>query len=639
MRSKLFVPGTRPELFDKALGGAADSVCFDLEDAVAEPRKAEARETVRTLLQGGAAAASGKTVIVRVNAMDTRHFDADIAAVARPGVHLINLPKPESPAHVRSAVEAIERAEQAHGVAAPIGLLLNIESPAALRTAAQLATAHPRVAGLQLGLGDLFEPLGIARREPAAIRQAMFAVRMAAGEANVWAYDGAFADIRDAEGFRAEAMLARNLGFLGKTCIHPSQIRDRERGVPSHRRGDRARLQGRRSRARGRCLRRGRLRGGRKDDRHPVRDPRARHRRERTQPRPAAGLSLLRLLPLPFPVPQENQETRQMPIPSTLRALASAAALAAGLLSAGGASAQEAYPAKPITIVVPYPAGGSNDTFARQVAKELGDELRQPVIIDNRPGASGNTGTGQVAKAAPDGYTLVAVSSSMTTNAAVQAKMPFDPVTGLAPVAMFAKGPFIVAVNNEFAARTPAELIAAIKAKPGQYNYASSGTGSVNHFATELLKAKVGELQIAHIPYKGMGPAVTDLVGNQTQLLISSGPSLLPMVRSGKLRAVGITSLKPSPVAPELTPMAAAVPGYEFELWWGLLAPAGTPADVVAKLNATVNRILAKPAIAANFLKEGAIATPLSSAQFGAVIAEDVARWKKLAKQQNITAD
>lgn len=224
MRSKLFVPGTRPELFDKALAGAADSVCFDLEDAVSEPRKAEARDTVRQLLQGGAPGASGKTVIVRVNAMDTPHFDADIEAVARPGVHLINLPKPESAAHVRKAAEAIEQAERAHGVAAPIGLLLNIESPAALRTAAQLAVSHPRVAGLQLGLGDLFEPLGIARREPSAIRQAMFAVRMAAGEAGVWAYDGAFADIRDAEGFRAEAMLARNLGFLGKTCIHPSQI-------------------------------------------------------------------------------------------------------------------------------------------------------------------------------------------------------------------------------------------------------------------------------------------------------------------------------------------------------------------------------------------------------------------------------
>lgn len=224
MRSKLFIPGTRPELFAKALASAADAICIDLEDAVAEPRKNEARETVRQLLMRGDAASSSKTLIVRVNAMDTPHFAQDIAAVAQPGVHLINLPKPPSAAHVRSAVEAIERAEQANGVQAPIGLLLNIETPSALRTAAELALAHPRVAGLQLGLGDLFEPLGIARRELAAIQQAMFAVRIAAGEAGLYAYDSAFADIRDAEGFRAEALLARNLGFLGKTCIHPSQI-------------------------------------------------------------------------------------------------------------------------------------------------------------------------------------------------------------------------------------------------------------------------------------------------------------------------------------------------------------------------------------------------------------------------------
>ncbi len=318
-----------------------------------------------------------------------------------------------------------------------------------------------------------------------------------------------------------------------------------------------------------------------------------------------------------------------------------AAALAGLGLMAGAVQAQPqgSYPTKPITMVVPYPAGGSNDVFARQVAKEMGDALKQPVIVDNRPGASGNTGTASVAKAAPDGYTLVAVSSSMTTNAAIQTKLPFDPVKSFAPVAMFAKGPFIVAVSNDFEAKTPADLLRLVKANPGKFNYASSGTGSVNHFATELMRSQVPGFDITHVPYKGQGPAVTDLVGNQTQLMVSSGPSILPMVRGGKLRAIGITSLAPSPVAPELTPMSTVIPGYEFDLWWGLLAPAGTPPDIVNKLNAAVNQALSKPQMIANFLREGAIATTVSPAQFSRVIAQDVERWKKLAKQQNIVAD
>ena len=317
--------------------------------------------------------------------------------------------------------------------------------------------------------------------------------------------------------------------------------------------------------------------------------------------------------------------------------LCSAAALAvAGF--APLAQAQQ-YPTKPITMVVPYPPGGSNDSFARQIAQELGDVLKQSVIVENRPGASGNTGTGQVAKAQADGYTLVAVSSSMTTNSAVQTKMPFDPVKSFAPVAMFARGPFIVAVNNDFAARTPAELISAVKANPGKFNYASSGTGSVNHFATELLRSMAPGFDITHVPYKGQGPAVTDVIGNQVQLMISSGPSILPMVRNGKLRAIGITSLQPSPVAPDLTPMAAAVPGYEFDLWWGLLAPAGTPAPIVNQLNQAVNQILASPQIKANFLREGALTSSISPQQFGEVIRNDVERWKKLAKDRNIVAD
>jgi len=224
MRSKLFVPGSRPELFPKALASAADALSFDLEDAVAEPRKPEARAALRALLQSGAAAAGGQTLIVRVNALDTPHFAADVAEVVRPGLHMINLPKVECAEQVRAAAQALAQAEAANAVARPVRLLLNIESPRGLRVAAELAAAHPRVAGLQLGLGDLFEPNGIARRDGRAITQAMFTLRMAAAEAGVFAYDSAFADVADSAGFRAEAEMARNLGFLGKSCIHPSQI-------------------------------------------------------------------------------------------------------------------------------------------------------------------------------------------------------------------------------------------------------------------------------------------------------------------------------------------------------------------------------------------------------------------------------
>ena len=225
MRSKLFVPGSRPELFPKALASAADGLSFDLEDSVTEPRKDEARATLRAfLLSEAAQVAHGKTVIVRVNALETPHFAADVAAVTQPGVHLINVPKVETPEDVLQAVQAVEAAERANGVTVPVKLLLNIESPRAFRAAASLACAHERVAGLQLGLGDLFEPLGIDRRAIAAIDQAMFQIRIAAGEGGVFAYDSAFANIADVEGFRAEAAQARRLGFLGKSCIHPSQV-------------------------------------------------------------------------------------------------------------------------------------------------------------------------------------------------------------------------------------------------------------------------------------------------------------------------------------------------------------------------------------------------------------------------------
>ncbi len=224
LRSKLFVPGSRPELFSKALAGAADAISFDLEDAVVAARKVQAREAVRELLLSRAAVDCGKTLIVRINAWGNEDAAADLRAVALPALHLVNLPKPASAQQVVEVAEALGRAESANGVQRPIGLMLSIELPRALRLAHALATAHLRVAGLQLGLGDLFEPLAIDRRDPSAVAHAMFALRLAAGEAGVWVCDSAFADLNDAAGYRAEAHMARGLGFIGKSCIHPNQV-------------------------------------------------------------------------------------------------------------------------------------------------------------------------------------------------------------------------------------------------------------------------------------------------------------------------------------------------------------------------------------------------------------------------------
>lgn len=227
MRSKLFVPGSRPELFAKAYAGPADAISLDLEDAVASSRKADARGQVCNWLDRlaqDAGLAAGKTTIVRVNSQDTPYFAEDLEAIIRPGLDMINLPKPADAGSVADICEQIGRLERQRGMDAPVRVLLNIEMPRALRTAAALAQAHARVAGLQLGLGDLFEPAAIDRRERDAIGQVLFLVRMAASEAGIDAYDGAFANIQDTDGFQEEARLAQRLGFQGKTCIHPAQV-------------------------------------------------------------------------------------------------------------------------------------------------------------------------------------------------------------------------------------------------------------------------------------------------------------------------------------------------------------------------------------------------------------------------------
>jgi citrate lyase beta subunit len=221
MRSKLFVPASRPELFAKAMAGEADAISFDLEDAVDEAVKDNAREELANFLRA-LPPNHGKTIIVRVNGLATPHFEADLRAIVGAGLDLVNLPKPESADDVRRCAAAIARVER--GMSLDVGILVNIESPRALRIAAELALASPRVRGLQLGYGDLIEPLAIDRYNAGVIEQLMLAVRIAAGEANVWAYDGAYANIGDAEGYRREAEMARRLGFLGKSAIHPSQV-------------------------------------------------------------------------------------------------------------------------------------------------------------------------------------------------------------------------------------------------------------------------------------------------------------------------------------------------------------------------------------------------------------------------------
>jgi citrate lyase subunit beta / citryl-CoA lyase len=224
MRSKLFVPASRPELFAKALAGAADALSFDLEDAVQESRKADARGTLEAFLRQAAERPPGKILIVRVNGLSTPHFEADLRAVAWAGVDMINLPKPESAEDVRAAAAALERVEAERGIGRPIGILANIESPRGLRLALEIATAHPRVVGLQLGLGDLFEPFGIDRADARAVHATQLTVRVAAAEAGIWACDTVYGTVADPEGFTREAEAARRLGFIGKSCIHPTQV-------------------------------------------------------------------------------------------------------------------------------------------------------------------------------------------------------------------------------------------------------------------------------------------------------------------------------------------------------------------------------------------------------------------------------
>lgn len=310
-------------------------------------------------------------------------------------------------------------------------------------------------------------------------------------------------------------------------------------------------------------------------------------------------------------------------------------AVAAGLALGAGLAAG-AYPERAIQFVVPYPPGGSNDLFARALGKRLAEALGQPVVVENRPGAGGSVGAAFVAKAPADGHTILIVSSSFTTNAAVQAGQPFDAANAFAPVAMIGKGPLLLAVAPQVPAATPKEFFALAKARPGKLNYASSGPGSINQFAAELLKVAAG-IDLAHVPYKGMGPATNDLIGGHVDALIASVPSLFQHVQAGKVKGIGVTTLKASPLAPGLPPLAeTGAPGYEVELWWGVLAPRGIPAEVLARLNGEINRLLGASEVKEFLQREGAEPAPMAPPTFAALLRRDFDRWKNVASHAGI---
>ena len=310
-------------------------------------------------------------------------------------------------------------------------------------------------------------------------------------------------------------------------------------------------------------------------------------------------------------------------------------------LSAGHAPGQTVdparFPSKSIRLIVPFPPSGSNDIIARFVAQQLTGRLGQQVIVDNRAGADGIIGTELAARSPADGYTLLLVSRTYTMNPALH-KLPYDPITSFAPVALLASGPNVITTTPSLPVKTVKELIALAKKKPGQLRYSSSGIGGFNHFSGELFKTMAG-VNIMHIPYKGGGPAMIDVMSGQVEITFGTLIQGLPHIRSGKLKALGVGSAKRSSALPEVPTVSETVPGYDASMWWGILSPAGLPAPIVTKLNSEINAILRDPEMAKRLSAEAAEPVIDTPAAFGTQIANDLALWSRVAKQTGIKAE
>lgn len=314
--------------------------------------------------------------------------------------------------------------------------------------------------------------------------------------------------------------------------------------------------------------------------------------------------------------------------------------LAAVAVPHGAAQAQTAYPAKAIRLIVPFPPGGGTDMIARAVAQKMADQNKWSVIVDNRPGAGGNLGVDAVAKADPDGYTLVmGQTSNLAINPTLYKKLPYDPLKDLAPVALVSSSPIVMAVPVNSRFKTFADVVAASKGKPDALTLGYSGNGTVAHLAGELAENAAG-IQLRHIPYKGAAQAMTDLMGGQIDLYMSSVPTLLGHVRNGKLKVIAITSAQRSAQLPDVPTLAeSGFKGFEAVTWFGVLAPAGTPAAIVAQLNKAINQALKQPDVADKLRSEGGDILGGTSEQFAALLRTEVPRWSKIVKDSGASLD
>jgi tripartite-type tricarboxylate transporter receptor subunit TctC len=310
----------------------------------------------------------------------------------------------------------------------------------------------------------------------------------------------------------------------------------------------------------------------------------------------------------------------------------------AGLLAAlTTAAVAQDYPSKPIRMIIPFPPGGSNDVVGRVFAQHLGEKLGKQVIVDNRGGAGGVIGTEITAHAPKDGYTIQIISLAHAVNPWLY-KLPYDPIKAFEPIASLGSGPNVLAVNPELPVHNVKELIALAKEKPGQLQYASAGVGSFQHLGAELFKLEA-HVNMLHVPFKGGGPAMIDVVGGHTKLLFSSLVQTTPFIKSGKLRAIGTGGAKRNPVLPDVPTIAeAGVPGYLGVNWWGLVAPAGTPAAIVAKLHDAVTAVQDSPEVQTQFAREGAEVMKMSPEEFGKFMVSEMNKWERVVREGGIKA-